>query len=71
MTHLASGYLSQSPGRNLVYTMLHIEPEEAAEVEAELNKAGTDTFAFDMGSVTRLMISSLSRFDYVLFICVS
>ena len=70
MTHLASGYLSQSPGRNLVYTMLHIEPEEAAEVEAELNKAGTDTFAFDMGSVTRLMISSLSSdFDYVLFIC--
>ncbi len=54
----------------MVYTMLHIAPEEASQTERELNKAGTRTFAFDVGSVTWMMIASLSSdFDYVLFIC--
>ena len=68
--HLAGNYLVEKPGRSMVYTMLHIAPEEASQTERELNKAGTRTFAFDVGSVTRMMIASLSSdFDYVLFIC--
>ena len=68
--NLAASYLSVQPQRNMVYTMLHIKPEEAAETENHLNKTGPSTFAFDVGSVTRMMIDSLSSdFDYVLYIC--
>ncbi len=68
--NLAGSYLSIQPERNMVYTMLHIKPEEAAKTEKELNKTGPNTFAFDVESVTRMMIDSLSAdFDYVLYIC--
>lgn len=67
---LAANYISQSPEKSLIYTLLHIEAQDAPELEKELNKLGPNTFAFDLGSVTRMMISSLSSdFDYVLFIC--
>ncbi|MFA5302101.1 MAG: 1-acyl-sn-glycerol-3-phosphate acyltransferase [Bacteroidales bacterium] len=68
--HLAGNYIVDKPERSMVYTMLHIDPEKAAQTEKELNEAGSHTFAFDAGSVTRMMIASLSSdFDYVLFIC--
>ncbi|MFA6652290.1 MAG: 1-acyl-sn-glycerol-3-phosphate acyltransferase [Bacteroidales bacterium] len=68
--HLAGNYIVEKPERSMVYTMLHIDPEKASQTERELNEAGSHTFAFDVGSVTRMMIASLSSdFDYVLFIC--
>jgi len=69
-THLAGNYIVEKPERSMVYTMLHIDPEKASETERGLNEAGSQSFAFDAGSVTRMMIASLSSdFDYVLFIC--
>jgi len=70
LNNLAANYISEKPGRSLVYTMLHVDSQDAPSIEEELNKAGSPAFAFDTGSVTRLMISSLSSdFDYVLWIC--
>jgi len=70
MAHLAGNYIVENPERSMVYTMLHIDPENASQTEQELNEPGNHTFAFDLGSVTRMMIASLSSdFDYVLFIC--
>lgn len=67
---LVANYIHRSPDISLVYTMLHINPEDAPAIEKELNNLGDNTFAFDLGSVTRMMISSLSSdFNYVLFIC--
>ncbi len=70
VTHLAGNYIVERPERSMVYTMLHIDPENASKTEQELNESGSGTFAFDVGSVTRMMIASLSSdFDFVLFIC--
>lgn len=70
LNNLAANYLSEKPERSLVYTMLHIDAHDAPAIEAELNNPESPAFAFDTGSVTRLMISSLSSdFDYVLWIC--
>ncbi|NLH23516.1 MAG: MMPL family transporter [Bacteroidales bacterium] len=70
LNNLAANYISEKPGRSLVYTMLHINAQDAPVIEAELSTPGSPAFAFDTGSVTRLMISSLSSdFDYVLWIC--
>jgi len=70
LNNLAVNYISEKPERSLVYTMLHVDALDAPAIEAELNTPESPAFAFDTGSVTRLMISSLSSdFDYVLWIC--
>ncbi len=70
---MAGNYLSNGEdGRYLVFTLLHIEPSQAAAVEEALNNTpyAAHSFAFDSGSVTRKMVTLLqSSFDYVLYIC--
>ena len=67
---LAKNYIVGDENKTMIVNMLYIDAEKAEELEEKLNIDITSSIAFDAGSVTRRMVSSLSdSFNYVLLIC--
>jgi predicted RND superfamily exporter protein len=67
---MAGNYLSVNEDKSLVFSILHVSPDEAHTIEEQLNAQDGNNFAFDSGSITRIMVNALSAdFDYVLYIC--
>ena len=68
--NMAGNYLSVNEDKSLVFSILHVSPDEAHTIEEQLNAQDGNNFAFDSGSITRIMVNALSAdFDYVLYIC--
>lgn len=68
--NLGENYMAVTPEKSLVYTILHIEPENEDIVTQKLNSINGDVFAFDNSSVINRMVSTLSDdFNSVLYIC--
>ena len=67
---LAKNYIIGDQNKTMIVNMLYIDAVKAEELEEKLNTYNTSSIAFDAGSVTRRMVSSLSdNFNYVLYIC--
>ena len=67
---LAKSYIIGDENKSVIVNMLYIDAAKAEELEEKLNTYSTSSIAFDAGSVTRRMITSLSEnFNYVLYIC--
>lgn len=74
---LAKNYIIEKDDRTMVVNMLYTDASKAEELERKLNnyQSGqmpdiSSSIAFDAGSITRRMISSLSdNFNYVLYVC--
>ena len=67
---LAKNYIVEKGDKAMVVNMLYADASKAQELEQKLNSSGSSSIAFDAGSVTRRMISSLSdNFNYVLYVC--
>ncbi len=69
-TNLGENYLSITPEKSMVFSILQVTPENEQAVEDKLNTIHDDVFAFDNSSITDRMINALSDdFNYVLYIC--
>jgi 1-acyl-sn-glycerol-3-phosphate acyltransferase len=67
---LAENYIVNEPKGYLVLTILQTHAEDLDKLEAELNKINDNSFAFDVGTISRNMVKALSNdFDVVLLIC--
>ncbi len=68
---LAKNYIIEKENKAAVVNMLYTDASKAQELEEKLNDdASSSSIAFDAGSITRRMISSLSdNFNYVLYVC--
>ena len=67
---LAKNYLIENDGKAMVVNMLYTDQAKAQELEKTLSDHSPSSIAFDAGSITRRMISSLSdNFNYVLYVC--
>ena len=72
---LAKNYIIEKDNKAMVVNILYTDASKAQELEQKLNGNGPDvslssSIAFDAGSITRRMISSLSdNFNYVLYVC--
>ena len=67
---LAKNYIIETGEKAMIVNMLYTDAPKAQELEQKLNSLSPSAIAFDAGSVTRRMISSLSdNFNYVLYIC--
>jgi 1-acyl-sn-glycerol-3-phosphate acyltransferase len=63
-------YLSASPEKTTVFTLLQLKPENQSEVEEKLNAINDNIFVFDNASITERMINALSDdFNNVFYIC--
>ena len=68
--NLGENYLSITPEKSMVFTVLQLDKEHQQAVEKQLNSIDEQVFAFDNSSVTDRMVNALSNdFNYVLFIC--
>ncbi|MDR1182086.1 MAG: MMPL family transporter [Bacteroidales bacterium] len=66
----AENYLSISPEKTTVFTLLQLEPENQSVVEEKLNAINDNIFVFDNASLTERMINALSDdFNNVFYIC--
>ena len=67
---LAKNYIVDTGEKAMIVNMLYTDAHRAQELEQKLNSLSKSAIAFDAGSVTRRMISSLSdSFNYVLYVC--
>ena len=67
---LAKNYIIEKEGKAMIVNLLYTDALRAEELEKRLNECGSSAIAFDAGSITRRMISSLSgNFNYVLYVC--
>ncbi|MDR0575863.1 MAG: 1-acyl-sn-glycerol-3-phosphate acyltransferase [Tannerella sp.] len=67
---LAGNYIIEKEDKAAVVNMLYTDASKARELEEKLNDYASSSIAFDAGSITRRMISSLSdNFNYVLYVC--
>ncbi|MDR2972780.1 MAG: 1-acyl-sn-glycerol-3-phosphate acyltransferase [Bacteroidales bacterium] len=67
---LAHNYIVNKKGNYMVMAVLHTNSNELDELEDALNAIHKKSFAFDVGTIGRNMVSTLSNdFDRVLFIC--
>jgi 1-acyl-sn-glycerol-3-phosphate acyltransferase len=66
----AKNYLIDGDDRSMIINMLYTDFDRAPTLEEELNRLSPAAVAFDGGSITRQMITSLSdSFNNVLYIC--
>ena len=66
----AKNYIIETGDKAMVVNMVYTDASKAQELEQKLNSFSPLSIAFDAGSVTRRMISSLSdNFNYVLYVC--
>jgi 1-acyl-sn-glycerol-3-phosphate acyltransferase len=67
---LAGNYVIEKKDKAMIVNMLYTDRAEAQALEETLNGYSPSAIAFDAGSVTRRMVSSLSdNFNYVLYVC--
>ncbi|MDR3194461.1 MAG: 1-acyl-sn-glycerol-3-phosphate acyltransferase [Tannerella sp.] len=67
---IAKNYIVEADNKSLIVNLLYTNAEQAPLLEEELNLHSEAVIAFDGGSITRRMISSLSsNFNYVLYVC--
>jgi 1-acyl-sn-glycerol-3-phosphate acyltransferase len=67
---LAKNYIIEKDDKSMVVNMLYTDPSNARMIEEKLAVYNPSSIAFDAGSITRRMISSLSdNFNFVLFVC--
>ncbi len=67
---IAHSYCIETPGKALLIDILYTQKTSINYLESYLNKLNDHIVAFDAGSITRRMISSLSNdFNYVLYVC--
>ena len=67
---LGENYLSITPEKSMVYTVLQVNKEHQQAVEKKLNAVDKQVFVFDNSSIIERMINTLSNdFNYVLYIC--
>ncbi|MDR2913290.1 MAG: 1-acyl-sn-glycerol-3-phosphate acyltransferase [Tannerella sp.] len=67
---LAKNYIIEKGDNAVVVNMLYTDASRVQELEEKLNSYASSSIAFDAGSITRRMISSLSDdFNYVLYVC--
>ncbi|MDR2385003.1 MAG: 1-acyl-sn-glycerol-3-phosphate acyltransferase [Tannerella sp.] len=67
---LAGNHILEGNGRTMIVNLLYTDKTKAESIENRLNSIGDATSAFDAGSITKRMITSLSdNFNYVLFTC--
>ncbi|MDR1524179.1 MAG: 1-acyl-sn-glycerol-3-phosphate acyltransferase, partial [Tannerella sp.] len=67
---LAGNYIVEKEGKTMVVNMLYTDRSKAQALEERLNGYSPSAVAFDAGSVTRRMVSSLSdSFNYVFYVC--
>jgi 1-acyl-sn-glycerol-3-phosphate acyltransferase len=68
--NLGENYLSVTPEKSMVFTILQVEPENQSVVESEINSLNVNIFGFDNTSIMERMVNALSDdFNYVLYIC--
>jgi 1-acyl-sn-glycerol-3-phosphate acyltransferase len=67
---LVKNCLIEKDNRVMVVNRLYTDASKAEALEKKLNRDNPSLIAFDAGSITRRMVSSLSdNFNYVLYIC--
>jgi len=67
---LGENYLSITPEKSLVFTVIQFDKKHQEAVEEQLNYLDEHVFAFDNSSITERMVNALSDdFNYVLYIC--
>jgi 1-acyl-sn-glycerol-3-phosphate acyltransferase len=63
-------YLSITPEKSMVFTLLQLKKDNRNIVEDRLNSISDNVFVFDNTSLTERMINALSDdFNYVMYIC--
>ena len=67
---IAHSYCIETHNKTLLINILYTQKANINHLESYLNKLNNHIVAFDAGSITRRMISSLSDdFNYVLYVC--
>jgi 1-acyl-sn-glycerol-3-phosphate acyltransferase len=70
ISSLAENYIVNEQDGCLVMTILRTNTEDLDQLEAELNTINSNSFSFDVGTLSRNMVKTLSEdFDLVLLIC--